>query len=155
MQAEFRTSQPSQKIILAHLDLAKKQITALGGIKLGLELRLFHTQKKVPTHDHLHELSPTTLNEAWALVEKATAALQTEAAEFCHCINAYAAWMENNSLLAPHSAAALKARPKVFLAAKGCGALGADVLLTLSAENVDVSAWVQEFSLLEIFSTTI
>lgn len=114
---------------------------------LGLTLSLFHTGKKLATHE---SKSPGSLPlaELSKLVADTTAALAAkDAAKFTAGIKGYGAAMAALGLLAPHSAAALAKLPPVN-AAKGCGAMGSDVLLVLH-QNQDLSAWAKENSLAE------
>lgn len=112
---------------------------------LGLTLSLFRTGKKLDTH---RNLASPKLPEAAELVNQATESLKAgNASAFAKAVGAYGAELAKLGLLSPHSARALQALPPVP-AAKGCGAMGADVLLVLH-ENGDLASWARENSLVE------
>ena len=99
---------------------------------------LVHTQHKLATHQHLQTLPPlSTIEDLVALVASAKIACNHQDSQrFIDAINAYHLALCERSWVAPH-ALALIARLQKFpdiLAVKGCGALGADVLLVLVAE---------------------
>lgn len=96
---------------------------------------LLHTGQKLATHDHLKTMSfsePKT--DLIALVQQAKNAFDTADAQgFINAINAYHAALTSMNLVAKHSQqyiASFKTNNDV-LAVKGCGAMGADVLLLL------------------------
>ncbi|CEK11667.1 mevalonate kinase family protein [Legionella hackeliae] len=94
---------------------------------------LLHSGQKLATHYHLQRTTlPNSINELSAISEQAKRAFeQTNSNELVDAINNYQQHLNNCNLIAPHSLRhiqALKMQEDV-LAAKGCGALGADVLL--------------------------
>lgn len=96
---------------------------------------LLHSGQKLATHYHLQRVTlPDSLNELSAITEQAKRAFEQEnSAELIIAINHYQQQLESRNLIAPHSLRhiqAFKMQPDV-LAAKGCGALGADVLLLI------------------------
>jgi mevalonate kinase len=100
---------------------------------------LVHTQHKLATHHHLQTL-PTlnAIEDLVALVESAhSACTQQDSQRFIAAINAYHLALCQRSWVAPHTLALIAQLQKLpgILAAKGCGALGADVILILVAES--------------------
>ena len=103
---------------------------------------LVHTGKKLATHLHLQH---TTANFEWRQLAKTTergidAILQQDADKWLDAITQYQLHLSSIGLMAPHSQAlimALQAQLPI-LAAKGCGAMGADVVaLFLEKSNID------------------
>lgn len=100
---------------------------------------LLHSGQKLATHYHLRNMSlPPAINQLAATVELAQAAFeQVNSAELVKAINTYQQQLSNFHLVAPHSLEHIQifnSQPDV-LAAKGCGALGADVLLLIVPSN--------------------
>lgn len=97
---------------------------------------LLHTGNKVPTHQHLKELSFLTTHQLIDIVFAGLQHLQTKNAQgFINCINQYAQVLQALGLVCSKTTELLKiinTRTEV-LATKGCGALGADVILVLVA----------------------
>ena len=94
---------------------------------------LMHTGKKVATHKHLCALdSSASYARIAALTQKAYKALCAhDKLGFIHAINTGATHLFERGLMADHTHAALVSARTMpfFLAGKGCGALGADVIL--------------------------
>lgn len=103
-----------------------------------LSLHFIHTHHKIKTHEHLDSLQlDFALDELKYTVDKATDALdRTDSITFCNAINTYANLLHQHQLTAPHTVTLLNSVKKLegVKAAKGCGALGSDVLLVV-AEN--------------------
>jgi hypothetical protein len=105
-----------------------------------LDFHLFHTGQKVATHLHLQALkdfSAKSLQVAFADIYSGF--LSSDEDVFLKGIEAYALALENENLTADYSLQCLR---KIRLlpgvrAAKACGALGADVLLVITAKNTD------------------
>ncbi|ARG96637.1 mevalonate kinase family protein [Legionella micdadei] len=100
---------------------------------------LLHSGQKLATHYHLRNLNlPPTINQLSATVEIAQTAFEQEnSEELVKAVNTYQQQLTNLHLVAPHSLEHIKSfisQPGV-LAAKGCGALGADVLLLIVHSN--------------------
>jgi hypothetical protein len=112
------------------------------------EISLFHTGKKMPTHEapipaHL------PLEEMENMVIHAGEWLERGHFEgFAKELNAYGAKLAELGLVAPHTAAALRGleRSDQVLGAKGCGAMGSDVIL-VAHRGANLTAWAQENSL--------
>ncbi len=96
---------------------------------------LLHTGNKLATHQHLQELSQINhVDLLFNICESAHQALiYANSEQFVSAINAYYQQLLMMSLVAPHTIAAVKALQQQddVLAAKGCGALGADVILVI------------------------
>lgn len=110
----------------------KKQCSHLWPFET-LSLLLFHTNQKLATHEHLKSL---TLNdiipELKTIAESTYKAFQKgEEKTFTEGIQHYGKALESSKLIAPHTQKILKKiqNDPNILASKGCGALGADVIL--------------------------
>jgi mevalonate kinase len=96
---------------------------------------LLHSGQKLATHHHLkHAILPNSISQLSTIVKFAQAAFeQVNSENLLEAVNTYQQQLASLHLLAPHSLdqiKALKMHPEI-LAAKGCGALGADVLLLI------------------------
>lgn len=103
---------------------------------IDLAFILVHTGQKLATHEHLQQLAYTTATIAQliTLVESAHAAFQlADSARIIDIVNAYHACLLQMNLVAPHSLQLMEQIRSYSksLAIKGCGAMGADVLLLL------------------------
>lgn len=104
-----------------------------------LALLLVHTNKKLATHHHLSELA--TLPDLERLKTSANDAIQAleikDETLFIESIKSYAKELHRLDLVATHTRSLLEkfdATPEI-LAAKGCGAMGADVIALLLRPN--------------------
>lgn len=103
-----------------------------------IEFHLLHTGNKLATHEHLRtlaEFSSVALEQAFARIREAFEKAQS--ATFIEGVQAYAQALKDlNFTCAPtlDLLAELRALPGVK-AAKGCGALGADVVLVVTGKN--------------------
>lgn len=99
-----------------------------------LEFYFVATGNKVATHEHLRQILHIDATPLSAHAEHVCAALRTrESSRFVEGVQSYAQELERQSLVHRDTLALLEdvaALPGV-LAAKGCGALGADVILAL------------------------
>ncbi|MCX7118207.1 MAG: hypothetical protein NTW94_09975 [Legionellales bacterium] len=100
---------------------------------------LLHTGQKLATHQHLSTMSiPKGVDQLSVLVGDAQKALDAgDGHLLVTAVNAYHQKLSEMNLVADHSlhqVDVLKAMPEV-LAAKGCGAMGADILLLLVPMN--------------------
>ncbi|MDI9819880.1 MULTISPECIES: hypothetical protein [unclassified Legionella] len=96
---------------------------------------LLHSGQKLATHSHLQTISlPGSINQLSAIVDCAKEAFEHKNSEgLVDAVNRYQRQLENLQLVAPHSLDhihSFRIQPDV-LAVKGCGALGADVLLLI------------------------
>lgn len=96
---------------------------------------LLHTGQKLATHHHLQTLSMTSeIKQLVAIVESAKLAFKTaDSARVIEAVNAYHQRLLQLNLVASHSLRQIELLQKNtdVLAIKGCGAMGADVLLLL------------------------
>lgn len=104
-----------------------------------LSFLLIHTGIKLATHEHLKETTlPQAADSLSNLVDEARNAFkQTNSQQLIASINAYHRKLTELGLIAEHSLDyinALKQWPEI-VAIKGCGALGADVLLLVCARK--------------------
>lgn len=125
---------------------------------------LVHSGQKLATHYHLQNASlPVSTAELSAIVDQAkTAFVETNSKKLVQAVNDYQQALDARHLVAQHSLShinVLKSNHNI-LAAKGCGALGADVLLlimptdSLLQQQDDLSAegWVVLASSHEVYS---
>lgn len=96
---------------------------------------LLHTGQKLATHHHLQAMTlPKHLNQLSGIVDKAKTAFELKDSQgIIEAVNAYQHHLMHMNLVAEHSIQyieTLKRRSEV-LAAKGCGAMGSDVLLLI------------------------
>lgn len=131
------------------VDLADRQLHEIFPRKHQGRLALFHTGRKLATHAAQAPAS-LPLEEMADCVYQAGTALEGGAVRsFAEAVNRYAEILARLGLVAEHTAQALpglRALPGV-LAAKGCGAMGADVILAVHEEGADFGAWAQANSL--------
>lgn len=105
---------------------------------VDLEFHLLRTGIKVATHQHLADIATLELDALQALVESAIHAFQNQQSEaFCRYINQYGETLRALNLVHPKSLTLIETIQKydVIKAIKGCGALGADILLLLTARD--------------------
>jgi mevalonate kinase len=114
---------------------------------------LLHTGKKLATHEHLQTITDLGCLDALAsIVNSAKCAFDTsDSTRVVKAVTAYHERLLQMNLVAPHSLSLinqLKTHPDV-LAIKGCGAMGADVLLLLvpSAQLGACAKDISEFGL--------
>jgi hypothetical protein len=96
---------------------------------------LLHSGQKLATHYHLQTMHlPKGVELLPPLVEQAKQAFSSvQSSVLVQAVNAYQAQLASMGLIAKHSLVQLDLLTKIpgVLAAKGCGALGADILLLL------------------------
>ena len=102
---------------------------------LDVSFILIHTGHKLQTHQHLKQLIlPDTMERLTSLVGMAKEAFITaDAEQLIDAVNGYHTHLHQLQWVAPHTVSRieqLRQDPDV-LAVKGCGAMGADVLLVL------------------------
>jgi mevalonate kinase len=119
-----------------YINRLKDQIHPYSWPFTDLSFFLIHTGTKLATHHHLQETTlPLQLEPLSIIVDKAkTAFEQGNSALLIQCINDYHAQLEQHHLVTPPSLELInefRSYPEV-LAIKGCGALGADILLILT-----------------------
>ena len=117
----------------------KEQIQPYSWNFSDLSFVLIHTGTKLATHHHLQEVKLNLpVDELSTIVDKAQTALkQNNSSLFIESINDYHKALEQLKLVAEHSLELIKKLrnyPEV-LAIKGCGALGADILLLITLKS--------------------
>ena len=104
-----------------------------------LSFILIHTGSKLATHEHLKEtVLPQSTDSLSNVVDEAREAFeQTNSQQLINSINNYHKKLTELDLVAKHSLDYINAFTQwpEILASKGCGALGADVLLLLCARK--------------------
>ncbi|NUN07514.1 MAG: hypothetical protein HUU57_17355 [Bdellovibrio sp.] len=111
-----------------------------------LEFSIVHTGHKVATHEHLKKLpgfEASSLEKAFMVIREAFEKHDSEL--FVQGIRSYQIVLQDLGFTCPETLALLEKINKVpaVLAAKGCGALGADVVLVVTKK--DHSADLKEF----------
>lgn len=122
-----------------YIDKQNEKIDSLRWDFEDLSFGLFHTGKKLATHQHLSEISPIFENKILQrLVNKAHHAFLFKDSEaLIEAVNGYHDALLEMGLVASHTTDFIhlcRQYPEV-LAAKGCGALGADVILVLTRKT--------------------
>jgi mevalonate kinase len=96
---------------------------------------LLHTGQKLATHQHLQTITlPKHIHQLASIVENAKQAfMQADSELMVEAVNAYHQQLKQMNLVAEHSLhhIAMFKEQQDILAVKGCGALGADVVLLL------------------------
>ena len=96
---------------------------------------LLHTGQKLATHHHLQSLTLTNkIDSLVAIIDAATVAFESaDSTRIIESVNAYHQCLMQHHLVADHSLQLIDLLSKQddVLAMKGCGAMGADVLLVL------------------------
>jgi mevalonate kinase len=103
-----------------------------------LDFILAHTGKKLATHSYLSTTPQTDSKKLSAIVYQALDAFHTHnPATFINSINSYHRELQQLGLVANHTITLIKQLQKnsAVLAAKGCGALGADVILLITKKD--------------------
>lgn len=133
---------------------SKKEITSLAWPFEDLSFHFIHTKHKVSTHEHLHNLQlDFSLSELKKTVKLALKAFtQKDSANFCNAINTYANLLGAYNLTAGNTLRLLYELQKLpeVKAAKGCGALGSDVLFVVTPREhvTTIKNWAQDQKLL-------
>ena len=110
---------------------------------------LLHSKQKLATHEHLESLNTLNRFQPLAeLVEQAKLAFDSKnTGLITDTVNEYHRQLQHANLVAEHSLHHIKRfqnHPKV-LAVKGCGAMGADVILLLVAAS-ELKSMIQELT---------
>lgn len=116
---------------------------------------LIRTGYKCATHQSLKKLPPDALVEMSDLVKQGYAAFRSaDSLALVNAVNEYAAWMKRVNCVVATTEDLLQffASSRLIEAAKGCGALGADVILVLLATEKLPSflAWLQERDMIPV-----
>lgn len=106
---------------------------------VDLEFILLHTGRKLATHQHLQSMTmPNNLREMTEIVEAGKNAFESQdSLGIIKAVNNYHHCLKQENLIAEHSLDYIKCinQQLEVLAAKGCGAMGADVVLLLVAND--------------------
>lgn len=97
-----------------------------------LSFLLFKTPQKISTHEHVSALEPSQIQELGSCSEAALKALQTQdAGSFLSALQEMEQQLQQRGLVAASTAEWVEAlkQESATCAAKGCGALGADVIV--------------------------
>lgn len=122
-----------------YINKQKKQIKSFDWPFSDVSFFLLHTGVKLPTHHHLQEVClPDEIDYLSFLVDETKQAFeQVDSAKLIKSINNYHQKLSELNLVAEHSLKFInefKQFPEI-LAIKGCGALGADVLLLVTSTD--------------------
>lgn len=114
-----------------------------------LDYCLIHSGNKLATHLHLNQLEKFNYSELEAIVKLGVESLtKQDSSAFVAAINEYNKALDKLNLLAASSKKILDNLKNCLniLAAKGCGALGADVILILFQRNFkdDILSWLKQ-----------
>jgi mevalonate kinase len=137
---------------LCYFQQAKTEIQSFTWPFEELEYGLIHTGNKLATHTHLKGLSNLNIGKLEETIMAGVKSIeQKESHLFIEAIKNYATLLQAQGLMAKTTEDMLKelnAYPDI-VAAKGCGALGADVILILFKKNkeCEVINWVKERNL--------
>lgn len=105
--------------------------------------QLHHTGEKCATHTHLDSLSERDFSPLGKIAESAIQAFRAKnRSDFINCINQYYQTLLAMDLVQASTVQLIHdylEQPKI-IAAKGCGALGADVVLTFSESSDEVAS---------------
>lgn len=122
------------------LDIEKRELREI--LFKGFVLSLFHTGRKLATHEHLKKERPS-LNRLIQICRHGAASFSENAEEngksLVAILNATGKELECLSLVADSTRHWLEElrKQEQLLAAKGCGAMGADVICALSREPLE------------------
>ncbi|MCO5143814.1 MAG: hypothetical protein M9962_12055 [Oligoflexia bacterium] len=121
--------------------------------RLGIFVTIFHTQKKVPTHEHLKTLEQNAFSHLYPIFSAAIENWKTKnSAGFLAKSDQYQKALNSFGLLAKHSKLALDDLSSLnVLGAKACGAMGSDTIIVYTkTQNQNLKEWQEKHSLLEI-----
>jgi mevalonate kinase len=119
--------------------------------KLGFTL--FRTGSKLPTHEHLKEKNQAPIEALRTLVIEAKRAFDTGSEKLLiDTVHAYGTVLADAGLTADRTTALLngmKTKKELFHAVKGCGAMGADVIVAIHDRDLaeDVEIWAEQENL--------
>lgn len=103
-----------------------------------IEFFISHTGRKLATHEHLRDLPPfETENFEKAMLQIQTALSQVDFAAFISGLRSYRQSLEAQNLVASHTREKVQnlEASKDILFAKGCGAMGSDVILSFCRKD--------------------
>lgn len=143
--------QVSSSVIYWHR--AKKQLDNLIWSFPDLSYCLIRSGYKCPTHQNLKKIPAHIVNEMNQVVEEGYKAFQSKnAPHFVDAIKNYADWMKKEGCLFEKTEELIQLlyRSELIEVAKGCGALGADVILVLlHPEKMPAFlVWLEEYQII-------
>ena len=115
----------------------------------GIDFVLIHTGNKLATHQHLSSLKEINTDLLSDISTRAVQSLQQLDEEgFIRCVSDYRDELDRQNLVAPASLSLIKLmeqRPEVVVA-KGCGALGVDVIMLIVIKDLkeELMHWLKE-----------
>lgn len=115
----------------------------------GIDFALIRTDQKIATHEHIANLEFFAIDELHQITSKALTAFNTADANLIiDCVQTYHQALQQLGFVAEYSNILIDEliAQKFILAAKGCGALGADVILVLypSESNYELKQWLNQ-----------
>lgn len=134
---------------LCYFQRARKHIQSFAWPFKELEYGLIHTGNKLATHQHLKELTRLNTSGLEAVAMSGIKSIeQKDSNRFIEAIKDYAQILQFQGLTAKPTEEILKhlcSNPAI-MAAKGCGALGSDVILIIFQRNneSDVMSWLKQ-----------
>jgi mevalonate kinase len=139
--------QNKQKDFFLKLDLQKQTLEELIP-NFQATLSIFHTGKKVHTHSHLSEKPKAPISQLDQELKNALMAWNSrEAKSFGSSLNRTHDILREAKLQASHTCEILARLPRQsVLGAKGCGAMGSDVIVVFH-QNASIANWAKENSL--------
>lgn len=113
---------------------------------------LLHTGKKLATHDHLKTVILSNVFDALGNIAATAqrAFLNQDSEAFVHTVNAYYQQLLGADLVAPHTQDLVRTFQSMpgIKAAKGCGALGSDVILLLISTRDNEIIPLQQYKIM-------
>lgn len=134
-------AQSQHQVVYIHRQ--KNQIETYPWVFEDIAFVLLHSGKKLATHEHLQtSILPESMDVLTQIVEDAKIAFQTvDSQRLIHAVNNYYEELKVLNRVADNTITAINTlcEEHKILAAKGCGAMGADVfLLVIPAETLDL-----------------
>lgn len=123
---------------LLSVNLLQKSVRSLQWNFADLEFYIVTTGFKIPTHEHLNDLKDFDESEMSSAFEKILEGLiENHSEKFLSGVNGYALALKNANLVIENTERCLNLMKTEMplLAAKGCGALGADTLFLVSEKK--------------------
>lgn len=143
---------------ITYFDLANNSVEVYKWPFTDIDCFIIKTDTKLPTHEHLRTLKSFSSKCLSNILNNAKHAFETtDATKFIDCVNDYYNELEKLNFVAKQTQALLSTLRNYdeCLAAKGCGALGADVILVITEKNNInwLTEWLQTHNLTLISSS--
>jgi mevalonate kinase len=124
---------------IVYINAKQAQFKPLTWVFHDLSFIIVHTGNKIATHQHLQNtVMPAAVNDLHQITQRALHAFENvNACDLIQSIQAYHQALDSMNLVHDHTLkliSSLKQNPDI-LAMKGCGALGADVLLIVTTKQ--------------------